>query len=486
MSGSPAEEGTAADAGPAVGDYEQLRACFFECAAVSGVITWVWPDCSQRFLWFPGVMMDALGYGPGDLQPDIDTVVSLVHPDDRVSASRTVASIVTEGRVGDFETEWRLRRKDGSYSWVRGLTSVVRRRGSLTLCAFGLARITDADKQPERSVLKLTQDALHTVLNEIGHPVVLMSVDGHVVQANEAAARVVGRTLALCAGAPYCPFLHEENGSPVIPDFLSEVVRTGRRKDREFRRFDRWWHIYLVPLQNTEHEVRRVLLLAQDITSIKERQAEQLAREKALTRTLVREVHHRIKNHLQGLVGLLRSYASSEHSAREAIDAAVAQILTIATVHGLLAQEGRASIELTELVGRIVATLRVGSAVPLRLTVESSPWPPTVLSQEEAVPLAAAIGELITNAIKHTEHAPGASVEGRLSHDEEGIELNIVNGPAHLPAGFSLSSGSGPHTGLDLARALLPRNRSQLEIFQDGQMVKTRLRLKPLAGRGAQ
>ena len=51
--------------------------------------------------------------------------------------------------------------------------------------------------------------ALHAVVNRFGHAVVLLDDAGVVVQANEAAARLVGRTAASLRGGTLCPFLDE-------------------------------------------------------------------------------------------------------------------------------------------------------------------------------------------------------------------------------------------------------------------------------------
>jgi len=450
---------------------------FLECLADSGLITWYRPDCSAPQMWFAGTMLGALGYGPDELHADVETYDALRHPEDRKALEGSIRTIIAERRVGDYEFEYRLRCKDGTYRWVRAIASVVVGRSG-RLCAFSVARIIDVDKQRESAAQRLTEDALHTVLDEIGHPVVLMTPDGRVVHANEATARVVGRGAAGACAVHYCAFLHKEDGSPNSDD-LREVVLTGRRKERQLWRFNRWWQLYLVPLLTHENEVRQVLLLAHDITAIKNEQAAQLAREKALTNTLVREIHHRIKNHLQGLVGLLRSYSRPQVSARELTDTAVAHILSIATVHGLLANEGRSSIEFAELVRKIVDTLRIGATIPVYFKLDSAQWQPTELAQEEAVPLAVAIGELFTNAVKHTADRLGARVEGRLRHVDGVIELNLSNSPARLPEGFRASGVGGPHSGLALVHALLPRDRSQLEILQEGEQVTTRLRLMP-------
>jgi two-component sensor histidine kinase len=49
---------------------------------------------------------------------------------------------------------------------------------------------------------------------------------------------------------------------------------------------------------------------------------------------LIREVHHRIKNNLQGVAGLLQQSALRTPTAAAAIGEAVAQVHAIAQVHG--------------------------------------------------------------------------------------------------------------------------------------------------------
>lgn len=323
----------------------------------------------------------------------------------------------------------------------------------------------------------LSDDLLHAVIDEIGHPVVLMKTDGGVLQENAAARKVMhGGPGGVPAGPYFCPFLHENDGTPTAGSFIGTVIQTGQRREREIYRFGRWWRIHLVPVRNQRHEVHYLLMLAEDISALKAEQQVMLQREKALTRTLVREVHHRIKNHLQGLIGLLRVNAASRHSVQEAINDAIVQIQSIAIVHGLLAQDGENAIGFARLIERIVATMQLSAPIPLRCSIEAGNGEMLTVAEEEAVSLAIVIGELLTNAVKHTAITPQSHVEGRLTGGGDSVELTIVNGPARLPSGFSLDQSV--NTGLDLVKALLPRNRSSLQIIQTGGEVMTRLQLR--------
>jgi PAS domain S-box-containing protein len=58
-----------------------------------------------------------LGYEPGEIPPTMEGITSIVHPDD---VPRTVQDLTAyvEGKTERYETECRLKKKDGSWLWV--------------------------------------------------------------------------------------------------------------------------------------------------------------------------------------------------------------------------------------------------------------------------------------------------------------------------------------------------------------------------------
>ncbi|HTP38482.1 MAG TPA: PAS domain-containing protein [Steroidobacteraceae bacterium] len=77
---------------------------------------WDWdPDTDQA--WFNDQWYTMLGYQPGELPAIGQTWVSLLHPDDAVRCKASLAEHLA-GRTPDYRSEFRLRRKDGSYRWM--------------------------------------------------------------------------------------------------------------------------------------------------------------------------------------------------------------------------------------------------------------------------------------------------------------------------------------------------------------------------------
>jgi two-component sensor histidine kinase len=98
------------------------------------------------------------------------------------------------------------------------------------------------------------------------------------------------------------------------------------------------------------------------------------------------------------------------------------------------------------------------------------------LPESESIPIALAVNELLTNAIKHGSGA----VDCRLDCDRSGVRLAIASA-AQLPPGFRLESYPGGVSGLGLVRSLLPRRAATLAIEQRGEQVVATVTLSPPA-----
>lgn len=216
-----------------------------------------------------------------------------------------------------------------------------------------------------------------------------------------------------------------------------------------------------------------------DATHSKLLQQNQLRREQLLRATLVREINHRVKNSLQGLIGMLRLQASRGLPAADIVDQGVSQLMAVAVAFGLASRHGEAQILLCDLVSDIANN--VGLMSQRRIHVHLSPAAvrePIVLSECYGANISLVINELVFNAIKHSANFDGSrAVDVFVDRDEESAELRVINESGSLPAGFSLESDVGLGTGLILIKALVPPEIGTLSIEQGREGVCARLAL---------
>ncbi|BAU48390.1 hypothetical protein SVA_1836 [Sulfurifustis variabilis] len=115
---------------------------------------------------------------------------------------------------------------------------------------------------------------------------------------------------------------------------------------------------------------------------------------------IVREVHHRIKNNLQGVIGLLGRHREDHPQAGPVLTRAIGQLYAIAEVHNLLSRQTRETVGLNALIEGVCRVARALSPHQ----IQSLPTEATAklcVPASEAVPIALILNELIQNATNH-------------------------------------------------------------------------------------
>ncbi len=196
--------------------------------------------------------------------------------------------------------------------------------------------------------------------------------------------------------------------------------------------------------------LRRVLVV-EDVTALRQKE-----RELAVQETVIREIHHRVKNNLQTIASLLRLQArrSTESVVKEALAESVNRLQGIAALHQLLSRQGTQPVSLRALAAEILNLLSV-SALPAdfrlerRFSGDEFRLPPS-----RCTSLALVINELLLNTI---EHAFPERDCGQISLDirvgEAGTVLTLQDDGVGLPEGFQLEKAKS--LGLQIVKTIV-------------------------------
>jgi PAS domain S-box-containing protein len=218
-----------------------------------------------------------------------------------------------------------------------------------------------------------------------------------------------------------------------------------------------------------------VTFTALDVTASKQAEQERLVHEASQRDALVREVHHRIKNNLQGVIGLLRQHITENPGIQPALESAIAQVNTVAVIHGLQSRLPQQELQLRELLLEVSNAAAAMALVPHSPTIQDTQPGDVWLDSGATVTIALILNELIHNAFKHGRHADGTGVTITLSGDDKLTTVHISNPGDSWPGNLNLTTGTGCGTGLDLIRTLLPRHGAQLNLYEDGVMLHAEL-----------
>ncbi|MFP4012307.1 MAG: sensor histidine kinase [Spirochaetaceae bacterium] len=220
---------------------------------------------------------------------------------------------------------------------------------------------------------------------------------------------------------------------------------------------------------------------ARDISRRKEVE-EELRASLAQKEVLLREIHHRVKNNLAVMSGLLRlqlADARLEEASVRALSKTRDRIDVMGTIHNMLYSEGDlARIDFSAVLERIASGLYdeydEGRGIALSIQAE-----PIELEVGQALPLGLIANEAITNALLHAfpatggcEAAPRPEVTVGLSEESGGgYRLSVRDTGSGLPEGFALEEQET--LGFQMIGSLAQQVQARVEVgSQDGAYVE--------------
>jgi PAS domain S-box-containing protein len=367
--------------------------------------------------------------------------------------------------------------RDGRVFWVVGNAVVTLGEANqrhITYALLDIDRRRQAEAHSEEA-----QATLQRIIEMA--PMAIQLVDASalkLLQANQAASWFMNIEPAKALGHPP-EALYDADRARLLRADMQHALDSGQTVHREYSRPNQSgqqvWDVNYLPLAREGESADQLLVVASDITE--QRAAEQARLDAAIAQRemLVKEVHHRIKNNLQGVAGLLQQIAARKPEVASAISEVVGQVQAIAQVYGLQVGAG-GPLHLKAVVEAIAASVQRTFGRPIKLDVEGEFAGDWQLPEAESIPIALCLNELFTNAHKH---GPGdAPINCVLQSSEQGVSIRIRS-PGQLPEGFNLSRVPGGVSGLGLVRALLPRRSARLSLTQDGSEVLTCVELSP-------
>ncbi len=309
-----------------------------------------------------------------------------------------------------------------------------------------------------------------------------------VLRVNQAFTQITGFAAQEIVGSPATLVRPEVNDEDLYAKAFDAVHRTGRWQGESWIRRKNgelvavWGTLTAVrdEYQQVSHFVRTLT----DITRLKLQEQHRLKVEVQLRETLVREVHHRIKNNLQGVTGVLRQHSQKYPETSGPIKQAIAQVQSIAAIHGLQGRNVSGEVLLQELLCAVGVEVQSiwHTVIAVDIGVD---FGDCLVPQTEAVPLALVLNELLTNAVKHGGSDPAVRVRLQpllaASGQNQGVVISVVN--TFLDdRQFSVDAQrtdvqSGNSSGLELVAALLPRHGALLHQRVVGQQFVTLLEL---------
>jgi PAS domain S-box-containing protein len=450
---------------------ERLR-CSLHYANIGN---WDWNIQSGALYWSE-LAAPLFGHGAGAMEVSYDNFLAAIHPDDRRQVEGAARVCIESGL--DYAIDHRVVWPDGTIHWLHESGGVVYDDEGRAVRMLGVVQDITQRKLAEQALIE-SERKYRVVMENASDAILLGTMAGWIIDANRNAEELFGYTheelLQLHGTA-----IHPKEDHPKLVAAFHDLATKGNslyehlilRKDGSVVNAE-------VAATAIDYQGKKfVMAIFRDTTARKRAEQERLEHAKAQRDTLVREVHHRIKNNLQGVVGLLRQHSTKHPDLRAPLESAISQVNSMAMVHGLYGQNDSESIILCEMVTAICRAARglTGKAIEPHVTVEVDF--PIRVSRDEAVPLALILNELIFNAIKH-QAGQARSIRVSVQDEKDGARVSIVTPDTRLPSHFDFSAGNGLGTGLKLVKSLLPPSGCRLQISNEPSGVVAELQFGP-------
>jgi PAS domain S-box-containing protein len=306
--------------------------------------------------------------------------------------------------------------------------------------------------------------------------------DGKIVTWNSGAERLLGWSESEILGQSATTIFTPEDIARGEPEKeLLQARMEGRAQDER-------WHLrkdgsrffasgVLTRVRSDNGSVLAFTKIMQDITVRKEQEA-QLRRSLQEKSTLLREIHHRVKNNLQMIASLLslQSGQNGDPKVLAVFDEMEGRVRAIAQIHEqLYATDDLREVEVGNYLSALARELvelhaTVPGGVRLRLDVV-----PMVLPIEKAIPVGLIANELIVNGLKHglrersgdlaltLGYAPSGEGSANGHSSDWGLLRVEDNGPG-LPVEFDVYHASS--MGYRLLNLLVRQIRGKLQVDQ--------------------
>ncbi len=444
---------TFVDVSDLISTQRQLRLSEFAVNNSSACTYWAEKD--GRLIRANAAAGSLLGYSPETM---LSMRVHEIHPWLSGTAWQTHWNELFERRQMRMETE--LRHRDGHVFPVEMDMNYFSFEGEEYWFVF-VRDITER-RRVER-ILARSEQLFRSTFRLATVGILLVTLDGQVAEANERFCNFLGYTADQIVNRSLFDIMHEDDRA--AEEVLLAKARVRDLHEYEFdRRFVRrdgrivWGQIHGTGavVEGIDGSEPRLLRVVVDITdrrriadALKESEDSLIEKE-----TLLKEIHHRVKNNLQLISSLLRLQSDHFQDADQpALRECEQRVKAMALIHEKLYQaKSLARVDFAEYLGSLTTMLIHAYGTAHRVTIILD-VPPVELTVDIAIPMALMLNELIANSLKHA--FPGDRIgQIRIAlHDDDGVGF---------PTDFRMEQSTS--LGLHLVRILTDQLHARLAV----------------------
>lgn len=421
--------------------------------------TWEYDMIEEELHW-SDITKEVHGF-ESDYQPDVESTIALFKEGYHRKTFKKAAMDAINHEI-PFDVELKIISGKGDERWIRA-TGEPEYQNGLCVRFYGISQNVTARRKAEEEVA-LNDRRFRAMMQHGMDMIAILDEEANYKFASQSAMNVLGFAPEHFTDKNAFDFIHEEDRDRIYRPFSTlEPKESAQLTPFRFINAEGDWRWLEATVTNLSDDpaIQGYVVNSRDVTErqIKQEQIIESLKEKE---TLLAEVHHRVKNNLSVLTGLLQMQAANETNEEvlKRLFDSVARIHTMASIHEQLYQTNNfGSIDLAEriklLALNIQKSFQTETEVELNFQCESVELPVS-----KALPCSLITNEVLTNIFKHAfgEQETG-KITIKLSNTEENehLKLTISDNGKGLPEDFNpAESSSLGLTLIDMLSEQLP------------------------------
>lgn len=351
-------------------------------------------------------------------------------------------------------------RKDGSTFWGLESEKLIRDGDKIYIDAV-INDITER-KQAEEE-LRLSEEKYRTILDNIEDGYFETDLEGNFTLVNDSLTEILGYPEEELIGMNNRDYMNKHNAEKVFKAF-NRVYRTGKPEKgynweiRTKHNEKRYVEASVTLVCDADNNPMGFRGIVRDITKRK-KQEEQIRSSLKEKEALLSEIHHRVKNNLAVISGLLylQSDKTQDPAARQLLEQSQSRINSMALIHEMLYDNQYfSSVDPGEYIRQLVDHISTNMQQQEKNIVVQIETGDIELDMNTAIPCALIINELMTNAFKYAfEKGKPGKILVRFLPEGDNYLLEISDNGVGLPEDFEFKKQSEESLGLFLVNTLV-------------------------------
>ena len=310
----------------------------------------------------------------------------------------------------------------------------------------------------------VSRNFMDDIIESMADSLVVADASGQIQRVNSSTLEMLGYNEGELKGEPLAGLFSD---SEVIAKYLASSDQVENREAKYLKKDGGTIPISLSlgTIHDGEGNKQGIVSVASDITKRKEAE-EQITKSLKEKEILLSEIHHRVKNNLAVISGLLQMqiWETQDTTAETALKDSQLRVQSIALVHEKLYQSENLSYiqfdyYIRDLLQAISSTyMDTHVSVSIKTDLDD-----IVLNINQAIPCSLLLNELIVNAYKHAfDNGAGGNIYVKTHKNEDTIHLYVKDDGVGLPQDFELDDANS--LGMTLINTLTQQLNGEISM----------------------